>query len=65
MIKPKKPVRGSLQIETVADGSKRIKPLKTKFVCRNCGQAVNLKRKSLTTFFYKCEDCSFEEATEL
>ena len=65
MIKPKRPIKGSLQIETISDGSKRIKPLKISFVCRNCGKTVSLKRKSLTTFSYKCENCNFEEITEL
>lgn len=62
---PKLPVANSISIETSKDGNKTTLFSLYDHICRNCGERVTLKRKSIDSFYYKCNNCNFGEEISL
>jgi len=60
---PKESLLGSITVNKEKDGSKRYIPIE--YLCRNCGEKIELKRKSLDSFFYECSNCGFKEDVNL
>ncbi len=61
---PKKTITSSVSIEVTPFGEKKTTS-NFAIVCRNCGEPIKLRRKSINAFTYNCSECGFTEELEI